>query len=247
LALLFAISCSTFFNQPVLNEESKLENIQGVLLDNFSQLKTLRGWAKLSIEGESGSFQANAYILLSSPDSLFIKIEAFLGIDVGTFFMDRDSFKVYMPFQNSIMTGSIDSIKSSPIIPIDITHQKLMQTMTGLELLQDVHQAEISRQDKKFIVKGMNTPYRFEYWIDLNKGMVKLCQVTNNQDELYLVEKFDRFSKINGVRIPRTIYFQYPQKKQALTLFYNELIVNERIKSKEFEIKVPQSAIKIKV
>jgi hypothetical protein len=244
--LLWIAGCSTLFHPPVLSDDSNLENIQYQLLRNFSQLKTLRGWAKIIVESEDVSFQANAYILLSNPDSLLIKVEAFLGIDVGTFFMDRDSFKVYIPFQNSFMTGSIDSLTASPVIPIEIGHQKLVQTMTGLELLQDIEQAKVSKQEKKFIVTGMNSPYQFEYWIDMNKGIVKGCQVTDSEDELFLIEKFDRISNINGVRIPRTIYFQYPQKKQSLTLFYNELIVNQKIKSKEFEIKMPKSVIKIK-
>ena len=243
----FMTGCSTFLNRPAIREDERnLENVLNVLSNNYHRLKTMRGWAKLSIDASSASFQANAYILLKNPDSLFVKIEAFLGIDVVTLFFDRDSFKVYSPFQNSYYYGPIDSLKSSPVIPFDIPHDKLLQVISGLETLQGVEEAVLQTDDKSIIVDGSYLNQRYKCFLDTRSGIVRQCEVSDSQDELLFVEKFDRVFKTEGVRIPRTITVFCPKKKQSLTLFYTELMVNQRIKAREFEIKIPQNAVKIK-
>jgi outer membrane biogenesis lipoprotein LolB len=246
--LFFLVGCSTFMNKPAIREdEHNLDNVQQIVQQNFNQLKTLRGWAKLSIEASPGSFQANAYILLKNPDSLYIKVEAFLGITVGTLFVDHDSFKVYSPFQNSFYAGSVDSLEASPVIPFRLSFQKLLQVISGLETLEDVHTAGLQRNKKTLTIYGKENDCHYRYLLDLRNGIVQHHEISDSQNILLSVEKFERIYKTNGVRMPRTITVQYPQKKQSVTLFYTELMVNQRIKPKEFQIKIPSSAVKIKV
>ncbi len=90
------ISCATVNKDVDYSErEFSIEALRRELSDNSGRLKTLEGSGKIMIESESSYEEANAKIYMKFPDSLMIKLEGPLGIDLALIFAGGGELKYY--------------------------------------------------------------------------------------------------------------------------------------------------------
>jgi outer membrane lipoprotein-sorting protein len=228
-------------------DETRLHILRDVLKRNYDRLKTLKGRAKMIVETPESAYSATSNITIKKPDSLCIKIEAALGIDVGWLLVDRRSFVLYTPRENRWYAGSTDSLKRNNLIAFEMTFERLLRAMAGMELVQDIERAVIRRDDSKIVVMGLNGEYFHKYWLDPYKGVITRAEVRDRKNRLIMLQEFERFVELAGVRIPRTIRMQRPSEKESMTLFYTRLKINGRLSKKDFALKIPESAEKIEL
>ncbi len=252
LLLVFIISslwlgCARTMRRPALSEEeTRWEVVPDILRQNFERLKTLKGRGKLIIESPELSYSADSRIVFKGPDSLYLKIEAILGIDIGWLFSDRQSFTVYMPFTNSFYTGSIDSFRFGGLLSFDdMTYDRLIQAVIGLELIPPVNGGRLSRSGKSLLLSGTVENFRLKYWIDPRKGVVTKAEMRDKEGQLILSGEFQRFIRSANVYLPRSIRLQRPAQKQSITVFYEDLQVNKQVTNKDFKTRIPDNAVKM--
>ena len=243
LILLVFLQCTKAVHRPVFNpNEDRWEIVRQILLHNYSRLRTLKGHAKLIIETPQAAYSANAEILINRPDSLYMKIEAALGIDIGSLFADRTRFVLYAPMQNTCYIGSTDSMDLDAFISFDLSYAKLLQILMGMELAYGAKKGVLMPVENALIYTGQNGQYQYNYLIDPYQGVVTKVFVKDKNNQIVLLKEFSRFVELSGVKIPRTIRLVRPEKKESLTLFYNRLTINRRIAAKDFRIKVPENS-----
>jgi outer membrane lipoprotein-sorting protein len=240
------MGCSGNLRRPVISEEEmRLDAVPEVLRHNFERLKTLKGRGKLTIETPRFAYTADSRVIFKGPDSLYIRLEAIFGIDIGWLFADRDSFTAFTPFTNSYFAGSTDSLKFGPLANFDMTYDRLIQTLTGLATVPELQDGRLERSDKKMILSGVLGGSFLTYWIDPAKGVVTKVEMKDQESQVLLLGEFQRFVKLSGIYLPRTIRMQRPQQQEAITLFYENLEVNKRVSKKDFKTRIPESASKM--
>lgn len=243
--LSLTLGCAPGLRRPVIPpDEDRWQAVSAILQKNYERLQTLRGWGTLSVQAPDLSYSTSARIVLNKPDSIFIKIEAAFGIDVGWLFSDRKSFILYSPLQNSYYSGAGDSLYLSDFIPFDLGYDKLIQTIAGMELALDIEKGVLKREGDQLILIGHRENRQHIYWIDPGKGVVTKAQTWENRERLILQQEYSRFVTIQNVTLPQTIKLTRPRERESLTLFYERLNVNDRLSEKDFRHKLPQNAVK---
>ncbi len=238
--------CSGIFQQSVFqNREINWNTISQLSYINYNRLKTLDGRAKLTVQSPVQSFTADTHIRLKRPDSLYLKIEAAFGIDVGLFFANRQQYLIYSPMQNICYTGPVDSLYKAPLFDIEISYDKLLQVFAGAEVPEKIYDQRIEEIDNHVVMSGRTDSLFYKYILDKRYGLVKELQVRDRKNELVFLHEFGRFSRINGVTVPQTIKVKRPKTRESISLFYTRLKINKNFKQDDFSVKLPDSVLKV--
>ncbi|HPG39124.1 MAG TPA: DUF4292 domain-containing protein [bacterium] len=246
LPLFVLFDCAGVSNKPHLSDsELNWVTVYKISRTNFSHLETLEGQAQLTVQSAGQSYSAETRVKMKRPDSLYFKIEAALGLDVGIFFADRQNYFIYAPMENICYTGAVDSLHKAPLFDIEITFDKLMQLCAGAEILPNMRDPNMHHEGDNIIITGMIDSLACTYYLERGNGLVKKLEIRDPQSRLVAVHEYGRFKKINGVTIPHTIRLQRPLAKESLSLFYTQLKINKKLSGNDFYIKIPDSALKV--
>ncbi|MBN1997366.1 DUF4292 domain-containing protein [candidate division KSB1 bacterium] len=213
-------------------------------MNNDDRLRSLMGWGKITIQNQQTAYYADAYVVFKKPDSLLLKIEAALGIDIGTIMVDSDSFHLYSPHQNTYYRGSTDSLAQSGLMNFDVTFDKLTHMLTGLYTGEDFDSGVLYSAEKKIVFESSFENLYFKYWIDPFWGAITRAEIRDSTNTPLLTQEFDRFINLSGVRIPRTIQLYWHKENQSFSMFYTNLLVNKKTRRRDFIVRIPNNAQK---
>jgi hypothetical protein len=253
---------------PELNRDWQPEELYQRVVENYRRLQTLRGEGPLTIESPQARLSAPAKILVLKPDSIFIKVEAALGIDAGFFFADRRQFATFSPLENLYFFGETEKVRELTLFQMDLTYDEMMSGMVGAAMPHfdstftiiregDEYRCEGKRRQRlaeTMPVNGMtqyaaaaidSAAWRVTYWINPVRGVVVKAEERDENGALYARQDFKRFRQVRGVWLPQLIQMQRPALKERLTIFYNHLEVNDKIAAGEFVIRVPPNARRV--
>ncbi|MDZ7363245.1 MAG: DUF4292 domain-containing protein [candidate division KSB1 bacterium] len=252
---------------PKLDHEWQPQELYGRVVENYRRLQTFRGEGPLTVESPAYRLSAPARILVLKPDSIFIKVEAALGVDAGFFFADRRQFATFSPLENLYLYGETSRVRELTLFQMDLTYDEMMSGMVG---------AALPPFDSTFIITRDGEMYRFEgkrrqrfndnaangltqyaaaeidsalwrvtYWVNAERGVVTKAEERLASGELYARQEFKRFRQVRGVWLPQLIQMQRPGAKERLTIFYNRVEVNDKIAASEFVIHLPKNAKRV--
>jgi hypothetical protein len=140
---------------PKLDREISPRELYLRVAENYRRLQTFQGNGRLAIESPQIQFSAPAHILVMKPDSLFIKVEAALGVDAGFFFVDRRTFASYSPLENIYYHGETEKVRELTLFRMDLTYDEMMSGIVGTAL---------PPFDSSFTVTRESGDYRFAGW-----------------------------------------------------------------------------------
>lgn len=248
MAALLLNSCAQRGGARINPGETRIDVVRDVLQKNWNHLKTLHGRARLIVESPRQSFSGRALVNVKVPDSLYIKIEAILGLDVGQIFANDKTFLIYSPMEKLAYDGaSTDTLNLNMFLGFDLTFPQTMHLVSGAVLLPELENAVMRQQEGRLKISGEQAGQFYEYFVDVKYGMISKIVVRDEQGRVQLVEEFKRFIRVGAARAPKMIRYTRPQEKESLTLFYNQLDVNKSIAEKEFYIKLPPEVLKIRL
>lgn len=259
---------------PELNRDWQPQELYWRVAENYRRLQTFRGRGPLTIESPQMRFSTAAEILTVKPDSLFIKVEASLGVDVGFFFVDRHSFASFSPLENVYYYGETDRMRELMLFRMELTYDEMISGLLGAALPPfdssytvmrdgDQYRFEGRRQQR---LAGMGTPaastngihadttetgakaaWRLTYWVDPGRGVVTKAEQRYGDGELYARQEFKRFRRVRGIWLPQLIQMERPAERERMTIFYNHVEVNKKIAPAEFTIRVPKNVKRVEL
>ena len=245
-AVLLLTGCAGLYQPSVFNNAPvTFERLRQLSRQNEHQIKTLEGWAKLTIKSPMQGFSADTHVMMIKPDSIYFKIEAAFGIDVGVFFADRSRYLLYTPMQNLSYSGSVDSLQKSPFIDLDITYDQLLRSVSGSEHLINLDDRQIIKNDDNITLTGTENGLTYQYTFHPRYGYITRLEITGPDGELVARHEYGRFTKINGVRVPLSIRIIRPERQEMLSLFYSRLRINKKINKDRFDINLPKNVLNI--
>jgi len=240
--------CASIFRKvPLSIDQTSLAELRHRVEQNYLKFRSLKAKARMSIESPQISFMANSTIHLKKPDSVKIKLTAGFGLGIGSVFLDNKQFLLYNSFENTLYSGSPDSVNFQEFFPVDIRMEDFLQVFSGIQLLMSFEKEQLTVDENQFLVIGSTNIGTMKYWIDPKKFFVTKYQLINSENKILIQFEYKNFLKQNNVRLPKTIRISQPDKKTRLTLVFSNADVNPRIKESDFIIKVPDNVEKIKL
>jgi hypothetical protein len=217
------------------------------LAANFRNLQSLKGRATLTVETPEISYTADAAIWFRRPDSLFVKVEAAFGIDVGWLFCANDRFVLYLPQQNLCYYGATQALPLEDFISFDMEYPDLLRLIFGEEQLEEKLDLHSVYAGKEWLLSGEHDSLSYYYRYSEALGMITRAEVRDAAGAALRVKTFERFSKKKNTLMPQTIRLQQPAEKRAIGLFYHSLALNDPFVVKNLSFRIAPNAQRIRL
>ena len=208
--------------------------------EHSSRVKTFQGWGRLTVVSEIESFVALIRVAARPPDSLWLKVEGPLGVDVLIGCFAGDSALLYSPWEDVVYEGSIQRFQDLQILPFPIYSDDLLQSVLGLPLPADAMKnsfVTLSPDARQYIMTlGSQTRLRVE---PKGPDIAKWEEMDHTGENLWTWSG-KIFRKQRKTWLPRLIRFEQVNPKQRITLFYEKVKINRRLKKQWSHIRIPE-------
>lgn len=221
------------------------EDIQTNVNQNYQKLSNFEGQARVIIELPGAGYNGYSDVYVNMPDSVLVKTEAILGIDIGVLFFDHQYFGAYAPKENSFYYGEIEILDLRDFLQVELQTEELYEVLTGLTQIHVDSSSKLGFDNGKFLLTTLWPKGEVRYWIDPKKYNVTKCYLVNEDGETILKKEFSRFKKYNGLVLPRTVRLTRPKAKERLTVYYTKQKINTPISPEKFKLKIPKNAKRI--
>ncbi|RKY82045.1 hypothetical protein DRQ07_02400 [candidate division KSB1 bacterium] len=231
--------CSTIFvseEKPcVKNPEQLLSGIR----KNAGRLRTFKARGKLIVNTKGMGLRGTISIKARIPDSLWLKIEGPLGIDVATGIFSEESALMYSPLENVLWKGSYSSVVEKGYVPGAINSSNFVLSVVGLPfpsdtLFEKTDSVKVSKNGGFVIYLKFQT-----LWVD-KRGLITKWEKCNASGEPEWLWEGKRFVKKGGVFLPRLIRITAFNPKKQVTILYEEIKTNKAIKKGFYKIDIPK-------
>jgi hypothetical protein len=230
---MFGCSSSNFSKKPSL-DLSTLVNWPTIYKKNFSLLKNLQSKSRLSIESSDLSTNVNVKLIYIYPDSLYLKAEGILGLDLGEIFIGNKRFILYNQFNNQFVAGSMDEEYYNTFLQTNFTFKQIKNAVIGYIPIPENIKL-IDETNGIFSATVENS--RWKFVVDKQSGFLKNFEIIE-QGKVVLRQEFKRYRSINGLVIPGLIRIIVPNRMEMVSFFHKDLVVNDILNSKQYRIEI---------
>jgi outer membrane biogenesis lipoprotein LolB len=246
--VIYLSGCSISSGPAIKHDETQLQVVRDILDNNIEKFSTLQGRGKLVVQSPRQSFSGNAIVNIINPDSIYVRIEAILGLDVGVVFANTERFLIYSPMENLAYTGDAsDTLRLKSFLGFDLTFQEMLQSLSGLAGIKNMSAAKIKLKDEELHVIGIADSIFYDYTIDTQIGLISRVEMKDFAGHMLCIEEYKRFTTIKGVRIPQMMRFTRPREMESLTIFYDRLSINQPLAAGKFYVKMPHDVLEIRL
>lgn len=245
--LIFITGCAGLIQKkPLTLDNLTIAEIRHRIEQNNLKYHSMKANAEISVESAKVNFSAKSNIKIKKPDSLLMTIKAPFGIGFGTVFIDQNQFLVYNSFDNTVYTGDPQKLKRTQFLPIDIKLENIFQAFSGIQLIDFFDRDSLAIDHNKYLVIGLKNNQTMKYWIDPKKFVVTEFQLLNDEKPLVVIE-YKHFVKSDQILLPKLIQITQPGQRTRLTILYADRAPNCQLSPTDFEIRIPEQAVKIEL
>ncbi len=235
------LNCATTSKIPDLSNFTP-QDLQLRAARNLQNLQSFEGKARVIIELPGKGYNGFSTIFMNLPDSVYIKTEATLGIDIGDLFLDHRFFAAYAPRENIFYYGEAESLDLRDFLEVEIKTDELFEVFTGLNQIVVNETSKLTYTGGKFVVATQLEQESLIYEVDPEKYVVTKSQLVGAEGNTILLKEFRRFRKSKGLELPQIIKVTRPQARERITVYYTNQRVNKKIAVEKFKIKPAKNA-----
>jgi hypothetical protein len=196
---------------------------------NHIKKSTLQARGSISIEtaefANSGRFTMN----LKHPDSLLINLRGPFGINVGTVFLSQTRFLFYNGMANQAIVGDPRSDILRSFLRMDVDASTVMDLFlggNGLLFTERRFPDEFTVDGDQYLLIFRSAAETRRYWIDPALQVVTRAVYSDTNDRPVMEERFDRFTRTDGVTMARTVRVISHRERASLSFSYDRLDFN---------------------
>ena len=205
------------------------------------RLNTLEASCRISVDSEefSGNFFANVYYI--KEDSLVLSVSGPFGVQAGTLFIGKDRFIFYNKMSNKFYNGSVSDFENKNLFQFPLKMRELMNIFVAKENLPSMKIDNYKIEDGEYYIAAKNGNFTYKIWIDNSTGRItKLSQ--HEFGKTLFVREYGDFMSTSNSYFPRKITMVKPDQKQAVSVYYTHLSINEDIDRENFIINISDNA-----
>lgn len=238
------LNCASTSKIPNLSNFTP-EDLQLRVARNLHNLHSFEGKARVIIELPGKSYNGFSNIFMKLPDSVYVKTEAILGIDIGGLFLDQRFFAAYAPRDNILYYGEAESLDLRDFLEIEIDTDELFEVFTGLNQIVVNDTSKLIFAGGKFVVTTQLEQQSLIYEVDPEKYIVTKSQLVDAEGKTILLKEYRRLRTNKGVVLPQIIKLTRPQARERITVYYTNQKINQKIAAEKFKIKPAKNAKKV--
>jgi outer membrane lipoprotein-sorting protein len=204
-------------------------------------LKTLRASCRISVDSEefSGNFFANVYYI--KEDSLLLSVSGPFGVQAGSLFIGKERFVFYNQMSNKFYNGSIKDFENKNLFQFPLKMRELINIFTAKENLPSMKIEDYKIDNGFYFISATNGTDNYNIWVDNSAGrIVKISLIRDNQ--IVLTREYGDFVVSGKSYFPRKIKMVRPADKQAVSVYYTNLSINETMDRENFIINIADNA-----
>lgn len=210
-------------------------------------IKTLLGNARITLDSPQYSGNFTAQVAFNGNDSVLISVTGPLGIRVGKVFIASKRFIFYNQLLNQFYTGTKESFKGRNFLQFPVEITQLQEILLANNQFDVLIKDQFEIRDQMYYLTASNGKLQYKIWFDPEFELIRRVEYYNEGEPLFFKE-YQQFQMINHIPFPRSINFVKAlnqDEKQGLSIFFEELAINEPIQNEVFNIKVTDSAAQI--
>lgn len=221
------------------------EYIGSKVRQNFQKLQTFAGKARVIIEFPGNGYNGFAEVYMKMPDSVMVKTEAILGIDIGLLFMNSRFFAAFAPRENTLYYGEIETLDLRDFLEVELKTNELYEVFSGLIQISVDSTSTFSFEKNQYVITTKLSDGFQKDWVDPGKYVVTKSILFNQDGEEILVKEFLRVRESKGIVLPQTIRVTRPQARERITVYYTRQEINDKISAKKFVLNIPRNARRV--
>ena len=238
------LNCASTSKIPNLSNFTP-EDLQLRAARNLNNLQSFEGKACVIIELPGKSYNGFSSIFMKLLDSVYVKTEAILGIDIGGLFLDQRFFAAYAPRDNILYYGEAESLDLRDFLEIEIDTDELFEVFTGLNQIVVNETSKLIFAGGKFVVTTQLDQQSLIYEVDPDKYIVTKSQLIDAEGKTILLKEYRRLRKTKGLVLPQIIKLTRPQARERITVYYTNQKINKKIAAEKFKIKPAKNAKRV--
>ncbi len=238
------LNCASTSKIPNLSNFTP-EDLQLRAARNLHNLHSFEGKARVIIELPGKGYSGFSNIFMKLPDSVYVKTEAILGIDIGGLFLDQHFFAAYAPRDNILYYGEAESLDLRDFLEIEIDTDELFEVFTGLNQIVVNETSKLIFAGGKFVVTTQLDQQSLIYEVDPDKYIVTKSRLVDAAGKTILLKEYKRLRKTKGLVLPQIIKLTRPQARERITVYYTNQKINKKIAAEKFKIKPAKNAKRV--
>jgi hypothetical protein len=202
--------------------------------ENHNRLKSLKSEARISLESPTMASSVTVALIFTTPDTLFLQAEGFLGIDLGKIFIGKNRFIIFNQFNNQFIAGALDDPHYNIFLESNITLQQLKNAFIGFVPLP----ADLTLLDEKagLFISHMDQQ-ELRYRVNRQNGNLEQMEIYQD-GEIILKQEFKNYFSAKGLFFPRITRIILPQRKEMVAIFHKNIKINEAIDKNSYFIEI---------
>jgi hypothetical protein len=155
-------------------------------------------------------------------DSLYLSISPGLGIEAVRLLVTPDSAFVYDRIDNRVRYGSSED--AAAILPVPIGMDVLASAILGRTVPDASVAWQVAAEDDRYV---LTSPANDEqYVVDPTLWRVVSYERRDSAGRLVEERRFEDYSAVDDVVLPRRLVFQLPEEETTVVLTYRDIDVN---------------------
>ena len=251
--VLLIVTISPLFSNCATTTKSKIttlpdlapQDLHRIVSQNFEKLHSFQGKARVIIELPGSGHNGFSEVFINFPDSIFVKTEAMLGIDIGSLFLDSRIFGAYAPRENVLYYGEVEQLDLREFLQVELSTNELYEALTGLVQITFNDASLVSIDHGQYVLASPLADGEIRYWIDPNSFLVTKSSLANREGKILLSKEMQRIRIRGGVALPQTIRLTRPLARERITVYYTDQKVNRPIAAAKFRLQHASNARRV--
>ncbi len=246
LAAVLITGCAGTMRAPALPSETGLEELLFRIERHALKVYTFQGHARLSLYTPEGPFRGSLDLVTRMPDSLRLKVEGPLGVDVALGTLAGDSMVLYSPWQSAVYRGTVSRMQELHLLPL-ADEADFTAMVMGLAVPNPVRRQEIvyfAPENGKYRLSFRNGE---EIWVDPRGPMVTHWERNDSTGTPLWTWEASDFRYKQSIYLPKRVSMTAPGSGRRVTLYYEKIVLNRALPGDWHSLKIPEGASHIEL
>lgn len=221
--------------------EHSVQQIVANVARAADSLRSFEARAQMEIESPQRNGRFSAALRQRRGDSLYMSIQAALGIEVARALVTPDSFFVYDRVNRRLTYGALADASSQ--LPAALTRGRIFENLTGLVVPEPDVDWTRTVDGTRYVLRSADGTRTYE----VDPAVWRVTRRVEQAPDGTLIEerRFGAFDTFEGLVLPREVRLRRPGDDAQASIYYRSLTPNARNLS--FGLDVPASAKRVLV
>jgi hypothetical protein len=231
---LFVVSCAPT-RPTLLSADTDVRSLISLVRASQERVWSVTGSGAVTFDSPEMAGTAAFDLSLKKPDSLLVRFEGPFGIDLGTLFMSREKYLVYVSMENRVITGKPGPGTLRSVIPFDLSPGEIVGAFSGtFPIMSD--SGSVTVEEDALVITIPCGAGTCRYWIDRTRILVTRYELLDGAGDVMMIAVAERITESDDVSAATAIRVAFPRQERQIFVRYSSIMLNDPHPSFQYEI-----------